>query len=149
MRERTLDRFGQKTVTRGPGFVKFFTRYLQRLVINSLMKLQAYSPLSSFLIYLCFREDAIKAFLALKREYKWTIDWSINVRRQDVELDRNAIFVGKINPERITTTALREKFAKYGKMELCQLVNRFPTGPSKCIHHHSQSHFLSTFNVVN
>jgi hypothetical protein len=28
-------------------------------------------------------------------------------------------------------------------------VNRFPTGPSKCIHHHSQSHFLSTFNVVN
>ncbi|KAJ3416301.1 hypothetical protein HDV05_002241 [Chytridiales sp. JEL 0842] len=96
----TLLHLRNRTETRGPGFVKFFTR-----------------------------EDAIKAFLQLKRQYKWTVDWSTNVNRQEVEIDKSSIFVGKINQEAVTIEALREKFGRYGAMEVCQLVNKFPFGP--------------------
>ncbi|KAJ3315763.1 hypothetical protein HDU76_002109 [Blyttiomyces sp. JEL0837] len=71
------------------------------------------------------REDAIKAFLGIRRMKKWTVDWATKVDRTK-DLDTNSIFVGKINQDQVTLALLRERFSKYGEIEHCELYNRPP-----------------------
>ncbi|KAI9332873.1 hypothetical protein DFJ73DRAFT_896463 [Zopfochytrium polystomum] len=67
------------------------------------------------------REHAIMAFLYEFRATK--ID-------KERVVDYNSIFIGKINPERVTEDELRRRFARYGEIESLQLWNRFPRGPT-------------------
>ncbi|KAJ3327670.1 hypothetical protein HDU76_011354 [Blyttiomyces sp. JEL0837] len=78
----------------------------------------------------CFREDAIKAFLSLRQNYKWVVEWASNLDRGNVEMDTKSIFVGQLNQNEVTPELVEKKFGKYGEIENCQLVNRYPTGPN-------------------
>ncbi|KAJ1554001.1 hypothetical protein HK405_006289 [Cladochytrium tenue] len=73
------------------------------------------------------REHAIKAFLAIRRNRLWTVDWATKIDKERV-VDLNSIFVGKINQELVTEEELRRRFSRYGEIESVQLWNRFPRG---------------------
>ncbi|KAJ1561854.1 hypothetical protein HK405_002457, partial [Cladochytrium tenue] len=73
------------------------------------------------------REHAIKAFLAIRRNRLWTVDWATKIDKERV-VDLNSIFVGKINQELVTEEELRRRFSRYGEIESIQLWNRFPRG---------------------
>jgi RNA recognition motif-containing protein len=59
------------------------------------------------------------------------VEWAANLDRGSVELDSKSIFVGQLNQGLITQRLLEERFAVYGEIENIQLVNKYPSGPSK------------------
>ncbi|KAJ3076915.1 hypothetical protein HDU98_011011 [Podochytrium sp. JEL0797] len=68
------------------------------------------------------RADAIQAFLKTRKIPKWYIEWVKNPSRHH-EVDKRSLFVGKLNPERVTEDLLRFKFEKYGEIETLRLYN--------------------------
>ncbi|KAI9223476.1 hypothetical protein BC828DRAFT_375797 [Blastocladiella britannica] len=70
-----------------------------------------------------YREDAIRAFLHIRQQGKWSVEWAANIDRQKPEMDQNAIFVGGLNPAAITEDALRRRFEVYGPIESVDLFN--------------------------
>ncbi|KAI8823269.1 hypothetical protein BJ741DRAFT_634443 [Chytriomyces cf. hyalinus JEL632] len=77
------------------------------------------------------RDDAIKAFLGVRQQYPWVVEWATNFDQSKPELDLCTIFVGQLNQKFVTPEMLRERFEKYGEIHSLQLVNKLhEEGPS-------------------
>jgi RNA recognition motif-containing protein len=48
-----------------------------------------------------------------------------------MEIDKKSIFVGQLNQKIVTNVLLRDHFEHYGPIADIELVNRYPSGPSK------------------
>ncbi|KAF9163430.1 hypothetical protein DFQ26_002520 [Actinomortierella ambigua] len=70
-----------------------------------------------------YRDDAIKAFVTLRASSHWAVEWAPNTNTSSL-LDRDAIFVGQLNPAQVTKEALRERFEPYGTIKGITLLNR-------------------------
>ncbi|KAF9976820.1 hypothetical protein BGZ73_007727 [Actinomortierella ambigua] len=70
-----------------------------------------------------YRDDAIKAFVTLRASSHWAVEWAPNTNTSSL-LDRDAIFVGQLNPAQVTKEALRERFEQYGNIKGITLLNR-------------------------
>ncbi|RKP11536.1 hypothetical protein BJ684DRAFT_21887 [Piptocephalis cylindrospora] len=100
-------------------------------------------PEGSVCVKFAYREDAIRAYLHLRGDPEWHVDWasqygpsssaspssSVSLPTQDLpgaarRIDRCSLFVGQLNPQLITQVDLTSRFARYGEMLECTLVNR-------------------------
>ncbi|KAG0222636.1 hypothetical protein BGW42_006412 [Actinomortierella wolfii] len=70
-----------------------------------------------------YRDDAIKAFVTLRANSHWVVEWAPNTNTSSL-LDRDAIFVGQLNPAQVTKEALQERFEPYGTIKGITLLNR-------------------------
>ncbi|ORX89985.1 hypothetical protein K493DRAFT_305307 [Basidiobolus meristosporus CBS 931.73] len=72
----------------------------------------------------CYRDDAIRAYSELRVNSKWVVEWAPNLERGSGQVDRTSVFIGQLNQKLVTQSLLEDKFGKYGKIELLNLVNR-------------------------
>ncbi|KAJ3195908.1 hypothetical protein HK101_010665, partial [Irineochytrium annulatum] len=77
-----------------------------------------------------YREDAIRAFLGLRQQMKWVVEWAANLERGAVEVDLRSIFIGQLNQGVVNTRMVEERFGQYGRIESLQLINKFSAGPN-------------------
>ncbi|KAI9337468.1 hypothetical protein BDR26DRAFT_919681 [Obelidium mucronatum] len=75
------------------------------------------------------RADAILAYRGSQHMPKWSVEWDKPERKRS-EVDYRSLFVGKLNPERISEPLLRAKFELYGEVEAVQLKT-FPGWKNK------------------
>ncbi|KAI9229698.1 MAG: hypothetical protein DHS80DRAFT_717, partial [Piptocephalis tieghemiana] len=75
-------------------------------------------PEGSVCVKFAYREDAIRAYLHLRGDPEWHVDWA------NQRIDRCSLFVGQLNPQLITQADLTSRFSRYGEMLECTLVNR-------------------------
>ncbi|KAK9712554.1 hypothetical protein K7432_007073 [Basidiobolus ranarum] len=78
----------------------------------------------------CYRDDAIRAYSELRVNSKWVVEWAPNLERGSGQVDRTSVFIGQLNQKLVTQSLLEEKFGKYGKIELLNLVNRNANMPA-------------------
>ncbi|KNE70459.1 hypothetical protein AMAG_14586 [Allomyces macrogynus ATCC 38327] len=71
-----------------------------------------------------YREDAIRAYLHIRQQAKWAVEWAANIEKHQPETDRHAIFVGQLNPDQVSEQALGERFGRHGPIESVNLVNK-------------------------
>ncbi|ORZ37192.1 hypothetical protein BCR44DRAFT_1041446 [Catenaria anguillulae PL171] len=69
-----------------------------------------------------YREDAIRAYLHIRQQGKWGVEWAANLEKNKPETDRSSIFVGQLNPDEATEAAVRARFATYGTLENVHLI---------------------------
>ncbi|KAF9273280.1 hypothetical protein BGZ68_001644 [Mortierella alpina] len=78
----------------------------------------------------CYRDDAINAFMGLRNDSKWTIEWAPNLTKEN-QIERESVFVGQLNPDLVTESVLRERFQEYGNIENIHLVKRTRPGTNQ------------------
>ncbi|CAO3569626.1 unnamed protein product [Mortierella alpina] len=78
----------------------------------------------------CYRDDAINAFMGLRNDSKWTIEWAPNLTKEN-QIERESVFVGQLNPDLVTESALRDRFQEYGNIENIHLVKRTRPGTNQ------------------
>ncbi|KAG0204453.1 hypothetical protein BGX28_003599 [Mortierella sp. GBA30] len=78
----------------------------------------------------CYRDDAINAFMALRNDTKWTVEWAPNLSKEN-QIERESVFVGQLNPDLVTEASLRDRFQEYGCIENIHLVKRTKPGTSQ------------------
>ncbi|KAI9143454.1 hypothetical protein BKA69DRAFT_1123237 [Paraphysoderma sedebokerense] len=76
-----------------------------------------------------FREDAIRAYLNLRNQNRWAVEWAANIDKRQTEVDSFSIFVGQLNPMEVTEQTLRDRFSRYGEIESINLVNKAAPTP--------------------
>ncbi|KAI1315037.1 hypothetical protein EDD11_001376 [Mortierella claussenii] len=72
-----------------------------------------------------YRDDAIRAYMSLRGNSKWTVEWAPNLSNQ---IDKESVFVGQLNPELVTEGVLHERFQDYGSIQNIHLVKRIKPG---------------------
>ncbi|KAG0298885.1 hypothetical protein BGZ98_010434 [Dissophora globulifera] len=77
-----------------------------------------------------YRDDAIRAYMSLRNNSKWTVEWAPNLSGQD-QIEKESVFVGQLNPELVTEAALYERFEVCGTIQNVHLVKRNKPGASK------------------
>ncbi|KAF9190931.1 hypothetical protein BGZ51_008080 [Haplosporangium sp. Z 767] len=77
-----------------------------------------------------YRDDAIKAFVSLRNDSRWTVEWAPNLSSQG-QIEKESIFVGQLNPDVVTETALRELFMDYGEIQYIHLIKRNKPGTNR------------------
>eukprot|EP00698_Gefionella_okellyi_P007458 TRINITY_DN1825_c0_g1_i1.p1 TRINITY_DN1825_c0_g1~~TRINITY_DN1825_c0_g1_i1.p1 ORF type:complete len:223 (+),score=16.90 TRINITY_DN1825_c0_g1_i1:711-1379(+) len=71
-----------------------------------------------------YREDALKAFACLRlTQAAWVTEWAKNGDSPD-STDHRTLFIGGLNPVRITQDLLLARFQQHGVVENATLVNR-------------------------
>ncbi|KAF9365002.1 hypothetical protein BGX34_011761 [Mortierella sp. NVP85] len=70
-----------------------------------------------------YRDDAIRAYMALRGSSKWTVEWAPNLSSQS-QIEKESVFVGQLNPDLATEAALRDRFQGYGNIQHVHLVKR-------------------------
>ncbi|KAK3842480.1 MAG: hypothetical protein J3R72DRAFT_474793 [Linnemannia gamsii] len=70
-----------------------------------------------------YRDDAIRAYTALRATSKWTVEWAPNLSNQN-QIEKESVFVGQLNPDLVTEGALHERFQDYGNIKNIHLVKR-------------------------
>lgn len=117
-----------------------------------------YYPLevaSSWFVQYAYRDDAIRAYLQMKLNYDYMVEWAQNVEvpprfnlllskakigelerlererlgKQPIFIDNKSIFIGQLN-FKVTKPLLLERFSKYGEIETCNLIHKQEQG--KC-----------------
>ncbi|KAF9570172.1 hypothetical protein EC968_002111 [Mortierella alpina] len=78
----------------------------------------------------CYRDDAINAFMGLRNDSKWTIEWAPNLTKEN-QIERESVFVGQLNPDLVTESTLRDRFQEYGNIENIHLVKRTRPGANQ------------------
>ncbi|KAG0348943.1 hypothetical protein BG004_003426 [Podila humilis] len=80
---------------------------------------------SAFVRY-AYREDAIRAYMCLRGNSKWAIEWAPNLSNQNHNdhVDKDCIFIGQLDPEMATEEALRERFSAYGEILNINLIRK-------------------------
>ncbi|KAF9988377.1 hypothetical protein BGZ75_009543 [Mortierella antarctica] len=78
----------------------------------------------------CYRDDAINAFMGLRNDSKWTIEWAPNLTKEN-QIERESVFVGQLNPDLVTEAVLRDRFEEYGNIENIHLVKRTKPGTNQ------------------
>ncbi|KAF9585678.1 hypothetical protein BGW38_001261 [Lunasporangiospora selenospora] len=77
-----------------------------------------------------YRDDAIKAYVALRSESVWTVEWAPNLTPQS-RVEKESVFIGQLNPDQITERDLRERFGEYGTIVHVDLIRRNKPGIEK------------------
>ncbi|KAF9174810.1 hypothetical protein BGX21_001035 [Mortierella sp. AD011] len=77
-----------------------------------------------------YRDDAIRAYMSLRSNSKWTVEWAPNLSCQN-QIEKESVFIGQLNPDLVTETALRERFQAYGNIQHIHLVKRNRPGTNK------------------
>jgi len=71
-----------------------------------------------------YREDGAEALSAMKTLYPhWVIEWTKNKDNPAPEVDKKAIFVGGLDPYRVTEQMVNEKFSEYGEIVSLSFIN--------------------------
>ncbi|KAF9134303.1 hypothetical protein BGW39_007472 [Mortierella sp. 14UC] len=70
-----------------------------------------------------YRDDAIKAYVALRANSKWTVEWAPNLSNQN-QIEKESVFVGQLNPDLVTEAVLHDRFQDYGTIKNIHLVKR-------------------------
>ncbi|KAF9903072.1 hypothetical protein EC991_004246 [Linnemannia zychae] len=70
-----------------------------------------------------YRDDAIKAYVALRASSQWTVEWAPNLSNQN-QIEKESVFVGQLNPDMVTEAALHDRFKDYGAIKNIHLVKR-------------------------
>ncbi|CAG8595634.1 1080_t:CDS:2, partial [Racocetra fulgida] len=81
----------------------------------------------------CYREDAISAYMSLRRTSSYVIEWAANLEKATPgpgDIDKGTIFVGQLNPEAVTKDVLEQKFNRYGEIKDLRLVTIKKPGPA-------------------
>ncbi|RIB05895.1 hypothetical protein C2G38_2218403 [Gigaspora rosea] len=81
----------------------------------------------------CYREDAISAYMSLRRTSSYVIEWAANLEKATPgpgDIDKGTIFVGQINPEAVTKDVLEQKFSRYGEIKDLRFVTIKKPGPT-------------------
>ncbi|KAF0368603.1 RNA-binding domain-containing protein [Gigaspora margarita] len=81
----------------------------------------------------CYREDAISAYMSLRRTSSYVIEWAANLEKATPgpgDIDKGTIFVGQLNPEAVTKDVLEQKFSSYGEIKDLRLVTIKKPGPT-------------------
>ncbi|KAF9089559.1 hypothetical protein BGX23_006591 [Mortierella sp. AD031] len=79
-----------------------------------------------------YRDDAIKAYVALRATSRWTVEWAPNLSNQN-QIEKESVFVGQLNPDLVTESALRDRFEPYGSIQSIYLVKRSKPGTGRPI----------------
>ncbi|KAK3806007.1 MAG: hypothetical protein JOS17DRAFT_768070 [Linnemannia elongata] len=74
-----------------------------------------------------YRDDAIKAYIALRANSAWTVEWAPNLSSQN-QIEKESVFVGQLNPDQATEALLHERFQDYGNIKNIHLVKRNKMG---------------------
>ncbi|KAF9361295.1 hypothetical protein BGX26_004480 [Mortierella sp. AD094] len=77
-----------------------------------------------------YRDDAIRAYMSLRSNSKWTVEWAPNLSCQN-QIEKESVFIGQLNPDLVTETALRERFQVYGNIQHIHLVKRNRPGTNR------------------
>ncbi|KAF9538131.1 hypothetical protein EC957_007205 [Mortierella hygrophila] len=77
-----------------------------------------------------YRDDAIKAYIALRPISHWTIEWAPNLSSQN-QIEKESVFVGQLNPDLATEALIRERFQDYGSIKNIHLVKRNKVGAGR------------------
>ncbi|KAI8055474.1 hypothetical protein BDF22DRAFT_654354 [Syncephalis plumigaleata] len=72
----------------------------------------------------CYRDDAIQAYLGIRVNRTWCVDWANHAERLMHPSDKTSLFVGQLDPQEITEEKLRDRFARYGSIAEVILINR-------------------------
>ncbi|KAI9159507.1 hypothetical protein H9P43_008847 [Blastocladiella emersonii ATCC 22665] len=70
-----------------------------------------------------YREDAIRAYLHIRQQAKWAVEWAANIEKHKPDTDRHSVFVGSLNPRQVSEAALQHRFGQYGAIESIHLFN--------------------------
>lgn len=110
---------------------------------------------SSWFIQYAYRDDAIRAYLQMKLNYEYSVEWAQNVEvpprfnlllskakineleryererlgKEPIFIDNKSIFVGQLNLK-VTKQLLCERFSAYGEIDNCNLIHKQEQG--KC-----------------
>ncbi|KAH7047186.1 hypothetical protein BKA57DRAFT_493816 [Linnemannia elongata] len=77
-----------------------------------------------------YRDDAIKAYIALRANSHWTVEWAPNLSSQN-QIEKESVFVGQLNPDLATEDLLHERFQDYGNIKNIHLVKRNKMGAGR------------------
>ncbi|KAG0360749.1 hypothetical protein BGZ54_009398 [Gamsiella multidivaricata] len=77
-----------------------------------------------------YRDDAIRAYMALRNGSKWTVEWAPNLSTQN-QVEKESVFVGQLNPELTTEAVLHDRFKSYGNIQYLHLVKRNKPGTNR------------------
>ncbi|KAG0282340.1 hypothetical protein BGZ96_000583 [Linnemannia gamsii] len=77
-----------------------------------------------------YRDDAIKAYVALRATSRWTVEWAPNLSSQN-QIEKESVFVGQLNPELATEALLHDRFQDYGNIKNIHLVKRNQMGAGR------------------
>ncbi|KAF9917419.1 hypothetical protein BX616_001043 [Lobosporangium transversale] len=77
-----------------------------------------------------YRDDAIRAYMSLRNNSRWTVEWAPNLSTQN-QFEKESVFVGQLNPELTTEAALHERFKQYGGIRRVHLVKRNKPGTNR------------------
>ncbi|KAF9209592.1 hypothetical protein BGZ49_003079 [Haplosporangium sp. Z 27] len=77
-----------------------------------------------------YRDDAIRAYMSLRNNSKWTVEWAQNLSCQN-QIEKESVFIGQLNPDLVTEVALRERFQVYGNIKHINLIKRDRPGVYK------------------
>ncbi|CCX13348.1 Similar to Meiotic activator RIM4; acc. no. P38741 [Pyronema omphalodes CBS 100304] len=82
-----------------------------------------------------YRQDAVDCYQYFHFHGNWIAEWTSNFstsnnipRIRAVEIDALSVFVGKLNPNRISEQELLQRFGKYGSIQECNLFNKAGAG---------------------
>ncbi|TPX46076.1 hypothetical protein SeLEV6574_g03425 [Synchytrium endobioticum] len=90
-----------------------------------------------------YRDDAIRAFIGVRRNYKWICEWcdtNLNLNSTSAEypevpeyetqdfVEHNSIFVGNLNPSKVTYQLLEQRFGEYGTITGLRLMDTAKNG---------------------
>ncbi|QEU62358.1 Rim4 [Kluyveromyces lactis] len=104
---------------------------------------------NSWFIQYAYRDDAIRAYLQMKLNYEYMVEWAQNVDvpprfnlllskakicekerlererfgKQPIFIDNKSIFIGQLN-FKVTKSLLLERFLKYGEIDNCNLIHK-------------------------
>ncbi|KAF9115951.1 hypothetical protein BGX27_005643 [Mortierella sp. AM989] len=77
-----------------------------------------------------YRDDAIRAYMSLRSNSRWTVEWAPNLSCQD-QIEKESVFIGQLNPDLVTEAALRNRFKVYGDIQHIHLVKRNKPGTNR------------------
>ncbi|KAG0262788.1 hypothetical protein BG011_009709 [Mortierella polycephala] len=77
-----------------------------------------------------YRDDAIKAFVSLRNDSRWAVEWAPNLSSRN-QVEKESIFIGQLNPDVVTEAALRELFMGYGEIQYIHLIKRNKPGTNR------------------
>ncbi|TGZ80452.1 hypothetical protein EX30DRAFT_364396 [Ascodesmis nigricans] len=84
-----------------------------------------------------YRQDAVDCYQYFRCHAVWAADWTHNFpavqvapvpRIQVDEVDRQSVFVGKLNPSKTTETLLRKRFERHGPVSEVHLFSKHKNG---------------------
>ncbi|KAL7746508.1 hypothetical protein RI367_008158 [Sorochytrium milnesiophthora] len=71
-----------------------------------------------------YREEAIRAYLQIRQQGRWAVEWAANLDKSLIEMDRHAIFIGQLDPDTLTEADVEQRFGAYGPMDTVNFVNK-------------------------